>query len=116
MSEANSIPIDYLEEGMTVAEDVMTESGQLILPAESSITSRHIDMLRQWDIPSVKILDEASTDKGPTPEEILKKLSPQQRIELDTEMERLFRFQELDDPFVKELHNVAITRKLKKFR
>lgn len=47
--------IDELEQGLKIAEPVMNNFGQILIPAGVIVTDRHIKVLKTWRIPHVYI-------------------------------------------------------------
>jgi hypothetical protein len=50
-----SIPTDSLEPGMVLAEPVFNRRGQILLSQGSTISFRHITVLKTWGIESVSV-------------------------------------------------------------
>ncbi len=56
------VNINTLEEGQKLAEPVINNFGQVLIPAGTEITGRHINLLKTWSIKSVIIKDEDSEE------------------------------------------------------
>lgn len=57
-----SVEISKLNEGMEVAEPVMNNFGQTLIPKGIQITARHINILKTWQISTIVI--KTGEDKG----------------------------------------------------
>lgn len=57
------VKIDDLHEGLIVAEPVLDFSGKVLLAAKSTLTEKHIEILKTWDIDFVRIREEKDTDE-----------------------------------------------------
>lgn len=67
------VSTEDLTSDMTVTEDVLNSSGQLIIPKNTVITQRVIDRLKYYAIPSITISAEDNVDLPPSPDEAPKK-------------------------------------------
>lgn len=59
------IGLTEVTESMVLAQPVLNQHGQLMLPAGSPITSRHITLLKMWGISSV-VIESAEGEASPS--------------------------------------------------
>lgn len=98
-----SVKIQDVEPGMVTAQDILTPSGHLLLPAGTKLTTRYIRMLHARNIPHLAI---ESDDQGPlavdTPSE-----QSDERVGL---LMNRFQRNDLDHPFIRELARACTSR------
>ena len=84
-----TLPVDKLEVGMIIADDVKNAQNMLLAPSGLEITAKHLITFKTWGINKVKIeSDGEDGDIG---------ISPEKLIELDTKIEHVFRFNKNSD-------------------
>jgi hypothetical protein len=90
--------IEEAEPGLRVTSPVINEKGQLLLPAGTVLSDRHLRLLKSWGVGSVEI--EGPTDDAPDGQD----LAPLQPME----EERFLRVFSgvLEDPLMKEIYAV----------
>ena len=76
------IAIDELEAGMTVAQNVVNQRGQVLLPKDTELNDKHIQGLRSW---SIRFVDVANSR-----ESAVLQLSEAQQNQLDNIINRVF--------------------------
>lgn len=64
--------ISELEEGMVTAEPIVNNFGQTLLPAGIELKTKHIELLRMWNIQTVYIKSDDSESEGEINEEIIR--------------------------------------------
>jgi RNase H-fold protein (predicted Holliday junction resolvase) len=58
----NKIDINILKAGDIISEPVINNFGQTLIPANTEISARHINLLKMWGIESVMIGDPKAED------------------------------------------------------
>ena len=66
MSLATMVPVEDLEAGMVLADEIRDQQGRLLMPAGTELTTRHLRAFQLWGILSVRI---TSGDTGAEPAE-----------------------------------------------
>jgi len=80
------IALSELKEGDQIAEAVINNFGQTLIPANTVITARSINLLRMWGIDNISIYDESANDD----EKI--ELSEETRKYIDQQLSRRFQW------------------------
>lgn len=57
------IPIDDIEEGQVLTQPIMNNYGQILLPSGATISSRHINLLKTWNIESIHVGNENDSEE-----------------------------------------------------
>lgn len=69
---AKVISIEDIQDGMILAEDLTNEYGQILLPANIELKTKHIKILKTWRINSI-IITSGAVESDDIPEEVIKK-------------------------------------------
>ena len=102
------VRIKYLKLGMVLASHARDPNGRLLLPAGEEITDKHIRTLKAWGIAEVDIegnKDEAGQTSGKNGESV--------PIQVQEEVDELFRYSNRKHPAIKELVELCVLRKTK---
>jgi len=99
------VPVDDLQPGMPVAEDVFDQQGRMLMAAGTELTERHLRACQLWGITGIRIRAEGLPGEvaaqGPTPE---------QYAAAEAETERRFRNTDRNHPLIVELVRLCIIR------
>ena len=112
MSHAGSavlVPVDDLEPGMLLAEEVRDQNGRLLMPAGTELTERHLRACQMWGILGVKI---RSANADPDPAEL--PLSPEQLAEGETLVRARLRGAGGSHPLLAELIRICAAREARR--
>ncbi|MFW5701735.1 MAG: hypothetical protein ACOCX7_02180 [Bacteroidota bacterium] len=67
---AEIVQIDQIEEGMVLAEPIVNNFGQTLLPADIELSSKHVNILKTWNIRSVTVKGDATQEDFTLSEEL----------------------------------------------
>ena len=95
------VQLARVEAGAVVGTDVHNRAGQLVLPAGTTITQRHLIALAGWDIRSVVLVSAEDSPDAPAD-----RPNPSMRRQLEQRFSRLDR----THPLVAELYAIALQR------
>ncbi len=103
------LPIDNLEVGMVLANDVMDRTGRLLLGAGAELTQKHLTIFRTWGVVEADIagLDYAE-DESPLPAEV----DPAALAAAEEALLPLFSHAGVEHPALRELLRLAAIRKV----
>jgi hypothetical protein len=102
------INVELLQEGMRVVVDVKDHDNMLLIPAGSTLTAKHIDLLRSWEVAEV---DAEATAENVGPEDVLAKLPEEVLAQLKAEVEQRFWEFEPDNPVYQAIFQRALLLK-----
>lgn len=97
-----------LTEGMELAEAVINNFGQTLIPAGTNLSKRHINLLMMWGIESVSIVDSEETDNDSN--EI--KLSDETLKFIDEQLSKRFLWKP-ENEHEKEIYDMAYKKMAK---
>lgn len=104
------LPIDNLEIGMVLANDVFDRTGRLLLGAGSELTPKHLTIFRTWGIVEADIAGiEHVAEEPPLPAEV----DPAALAAAEQELLPLFCHAGIDHPALRELLRLAAIRKVR---
>lgn len=66
-----TIPVEMIEDGMILANPVLNQFSQVLIPAGTSLTNFHKNILQRWDIGFVQVTSEEDLLPNEIPQEIL---------------------------------------------
>jgi hypothetical protein len=96
-------PIDSIEVGMEVAVDVMNVSGMLLIPKGTVLGARHLQMLHNWGIESVNVVDSPETT------EVMEKELPEAILRQAADLvEKRFKFISVKIDCVETVRRLAV--------
>jgi len=105
MSRAAGTPVDDLQPGMPVVEDVYDQQGRLLMSAGTELTERHLRACLLWGITGIRVQAEGlpfdSGDRGPTLEQI---------AAAEVQTAHRFRHTDREHPVIRELYRLCLTR------
>lgn len=58
------ISIEDIEEGQVLSQPIINNYGQMLLPSGATISLRHINLLKTWNIESIHVGDENHSDEA----------------------------------------------------
>jgi hypothetical protein len=67
---AKIVHIDSIEEGSILGEPVMNNYGQILIPAGATISSKHVMLLKTWNIQTIAIKSDELEETMEMSEEI----------------------------------------------
>jgi hypothetical protein len=102
--------IDQLKQGMTLADDVCTRNGRLLLAKGLELTDQQLLVLRTWGIQDVEI--ENSNNKLEEMESIPYQASKEQLEKAIAELKPIFNLVDVHHPFFQELLRIAAHKKV----
>lgn len=65
------IQIDKIEDGMVLAEPVLNQFSQVLLPSGTVLSSFHTNILKKWNISYIFIYIENDQDEAEIPQELI---------------------------------------------
>ena len=65
-----SVKIDDLREGMVLAEPVVNKYGQTLIPSGAELSSKHVNLLRTWNIFHVSVKSDNEENVNEISEEL----------------------------------------------
>jgi hypothetical protein len=94
------ISVENVKAGMILADKVLTPKRMMLLPAGIELTPAHLITFKTWGVTEVNVQGEAGggDDGGMTPEE---------KEALNKELCEIFKFNNLEKPFVAKLFAYA---------
>ncbi|TNF36983.1 MAG: hypothetical protein EP312_00060 [Gammaproteobacteria bacterium] len=105
------INIDDLAPDMEVEQNVMSPTGMILVPAGVVLDDKKIRLLKSWGVTEAHI-------KGVSAEEAaakaLEEVDPQVLLKEKQELVKLFRRNDFKNPFIKELFQQSLRRRLTK--
>lgn len=105
-AEVKNIKVDDLQPGMITALEVLTQSGHLLLPSGTKLTSRYIRMLHARDIDYVAVESAESGQRPVRGYHTSAAPADEQTRRVDTR----FKHNDASHPFIKELARVCKSR------
>ncbi|GJL79856.1 MAG: hypothetical protein NPINA01_28450 [Nitrospinaceae bacterium] len=105
-----TIKIRDLEEGMTLARDVLDRNGRLIVSAGENITGKHLRMFKAWGVTEAGV--EGSNGPGKTEGNVPENFWEKVPTEVRKHVEELFRYADKQHPAVAELMELCALRKM----
>lgn len=66
-----TIPVEMIEDGMILANPVLNQFSQVLIPAGTILTNFHKNILQRWDIGFVQVTSEEDTLPNDIPQEVL---------------------------------------------
>lgn len=67
MTQATMVPVDDLEAGMVLADEVRDQQGRLLMPSGTELTDRHLRAFQMWGIMTVRIRTGDGTEPAEPP-------------------------------------------------
>jgi hypothetical protein len=105
------LKIQNLKPGMTLAQEVKSHSGRVLLPEGTVLTEKHILNFKAWGTAEADILEKSMVG-GSTPEAV--PVDPEKQAKAKEEVGDLFYFSNQDHPAIAELMRLSILNRLKK--
>ncbi len=99
--------IDDLEEGLELAEDVLSPQGMKIAGQGDKLTAKHMKAFKAWGIIEVTVLGSDEKEGQPADDEPKKEI-PQQLVV--QEIDHLFEKTNRNNPVITELYNLALQK------
>ena len=94
------ISVDNIEPGMVLAEKVLTSKRMMLLPEGTILSEGHLLTFKTWGISEVNIAGEDNDEDGAG-------LSPEEKEALREEISLIFKFNQNNGVFSKELFQLA---------
>jgi hypothetical protein len=99
-----TVSVDDLEVGMTLAEDVHDQLGRLLLPGGTALTERHLRAFQMWGILTVKV---RGAGEAEAPEPVI---SPEILAQAEARVLARLRQQDLTSPVIQEVIRFTVQR------
>ena len=99
--------IDDLEEGLALAEDVLSPQGMKIAGTGDKVTAKHLKAFKAWGITEVNVQGSGEDEAPPDDEEVPKAVPQQMMVK---EIDRLLKKTNRNDPVIEELYNLALKK------
>lgn len=64
------IHIDNIEEGCILGEPVMNSYGQILIPSGATLSSKHVTLLKTWNIQTVSIKSDEAEETAEMSDEV----------------------------------------------
>lgn len=99
--------IDELEEGLELAEDVLSPQGMKIAGQGDKVTAKHMKAFKAWGITEVTVQGSDKNETEPRDDEPKKEI-PQQLVVQQTD--HLFEKTNRNNPVIAELYDLALKK------
>ena len=99
------VTVEQTEPGMVLAAAATDRRGRLLIPAEVTLTERHINALRMWGVPHVEVM-------GGAPERRALSVSPEEAQRVSEEIDARFGDSDPEHEFITALRECATGRAL----
>lgn len=103
------IRISNIKLGQIVSTDVKDRSGRILLTANTELTEENIKIIKSWGVVEIEVKGEIS---DAIDDSSLTQVNPEQLRDIDLELSKRFRFLNKSHPFIHELFDVCLRRKL----
>lgn len=105
------VQVDDVEEGMTLAADVCTFNGSVMMKAGLILTEKHIQGLRMWGIQSVNVegVQQADIDAAS-----LGNVDPDLDAAVSRELDMLFQKTDMSNPVILEIYRLVKMERISK--
>ena len=103
-------PRDQIRPGMILSAAVHDRNGRLLMAAGGELTVTHLRIFQTWGIPEVEVAGDQET--GPDVPEEGTAVDPEELLQAEEQVKKLFCRADTDHPVVKELMKLAIIRKV----
>lgn len=105
------VQVDDVEEGMTLAADVCTFNGSVMMKAGLVLTEKHIQGLRMWGIQSVNVegVQQADIDAASIGE-----VDPNIDMAVRKELDKLFQKTDMSNPVIQEIYRLVKNERISK--
>lgn len=104
------IRISKVKPGQVVAVDVKDRSGRILLKADSVLTEENIKIIKSWGVVEIDVngdLAEAALDDE------MMTVQPEELQQIELGLSQRFRFLNRSHPFIGELYEICLERRLK---
>ncbi len=98
------ISVEAVKPGMVLAEKVMTSKGMMLLPEGTSLTDAHMLTFKTWGISQVNVVGAAGETNS-------NYLSPEEKELIFKEVSFIFKHNNIQSGFAKELFELACRTK-----
>jgi len=103
------IRISNIKPGQIVAADVKDRSGRTLLAANSELTADNIKIIKSWGVVEIDVIGDVNEIDINAD---LPKINPEQLQAIELELSKRFRFLNKSHPFINELFEICLRRKL----
>ena len=105
------VQVDDIEEGMTLAADVCTFNGSVMMKAGIVLTEKHIQGLRMWGVQSVNVegVQQADIDAA-----LLGDIDPSLDAAVRMELDILFQKTDMSNPVIQEIYRLVKMERISK--
>jgi hypothetical protein len=93
---------------MVLRKDVCDRSGRMLLPAETELTEKHLQIFRTWGVLEAEIAGDSDNDAGG---QVTDDIDPEVLAEAEAHVRPLFMHNDAEHPAIKELLRLCIARK-----
>ncbi|HYC30770.1 MAG TPA: hypothetical protein VEB59_00700 [Gemmatimonadales bacterium] len=102
------MPVSFedLKPGMVLAADLREPGGRLLLPANTSLTDRHLRYFQMWGVERVEIVGDEPASSAPPPD-------PAAVAEAEAAAAAHFRHVDLSHPASAAVHRYCLDRRLR---
>lgn len=100
-----------LKLGMVLASHARDPNGRLLLPAGEEITDKHIRTFKAWGMAEVDVEGDKDEAGVPASQPAVKKVKTVP-VQVQEEVDELFRYSNREHPAIKELMELCVLRKM----
>ena len=97
------ISSELAEAGMIVSENVVTNRNMMIIPAGTTLTEKHLGLLKTWGVSKVTV-------EGDDPSSPLASMTDEEKESLKAELQKRFQHVDLKAEQVKYVYNLALAQ------
>ena len=97
------ISSENAEAGMIVCENVVTNRNMMIIPAGTTLTEKHIGLLKTWGVSSISI-------EGDDPDSSLASMSDEQKDILKAKLKERFQYVDLNPEQTAYVYSLALAQ------
>lgn len=102
------VPIENLEAGMVLSDDVHDRTGRLLLGAGAELTQKHLHIFRTWGVAKANIAGDYAEDAAPA---LPDNVDSSMLAAAEEALKPLFSHANLEHPALKEILRLAALRK-----
>jgi hypothetical protein len=101
------VTVERAQSGMVLAAAVTDRRGRLLIPAEATLSDRHIQALQMWGIERIEVVGEEPAEPALPP------LPPEEVARIEADVDARFTDEHRAQPFMRALRDCAVARALR---
>ncbi|MDE1171085.1 MAG: hypothetical protein PW734_07755 [Verrucomicrobium sp.] len=104
------ISVEEAKAGLVLEDSVKNSHGQLLVAAGTTLTERHLTLLRSWGVTQVPVSASGAAAKELADSQ---QLSQENLAKAETSLLEIFSLAQADDPVMQEIYRQCVARKAK---